>query len=89
MGRGAINPGIIFTDRDNGVQKYWLVDWQKQQIEIYRRDHAVLTLIATLFVSDELTCPLLPSFSCTVVQIFTFNRDSSPTITVLRLVVRR
>ena len=54
-----------------GVQEYWLVDWQKQQIEIYRRDRAFLTLIATLFVNDELTGPLLPSFSCTVAQIFT------------------
>jgi Uma2 family endonuclease len=54
-----------------GVQEYWLVDWQKQQIEIYRRDRAFLTLIATLFVNDELTCALLPSFSCTIAQVFT------------------
>ena len=54
-----------------GVQEYWLVDWQKQQIEIYRRDRAALTLIATLFVNDELTCALLPGFSCTIAQVFT------------------
>ena len=32
-----------------GVQEYWIVDWRLQQIEVYRRDNAVLRLIATLF----------------------------------------
>ena len=52
-----------------GVQEYWLVDWRKQQVEVYRREKATLRLIATLFSQDELTCPLLPSFSCSVAQI--------------------
>ncbi len=37
-----------------GVQEYWIVDWQKQQIEVYRREKAALTLSATLFANDEL-----------------------------------
>ena len=52
-----------------GVQEYWLVDWRKQQVEVYRREKATLRLIATLFSQDELTCPLLPGFSCSVAQI--------------------
>lgn len=53
-----------------GVQEYWIVDWQKQQIEVYRREKAILKLIATLFTRDELTCPLLPGCCCDVRQIF-------------------
>ena len=52
-----------------GVQEYWLVDWRKQQVEVYRREKATLRLIATLFSQDELTSPLLPGFSCSVAQI--------------------
>lgn len=53
-----------------GVQEYWIADWQKQQIEVYRRERATLELIATLFANDELTSPLLPGFSCSVARIF-------------------
>jgi Uma2 family endonuclease len=53
-----------------GVQEYWIIDWQTQQIEVYRRQQASLRLIATLFINDELTCPLLPDFVCTVAQLF-------------------
>ena len=53
-----------------GVQEYWIVDWRLQQIEVYRRDNAILRLISTLFTNDELVSPLLPGFSCPVAQIF-------------------
>lgn len=53
-----------------GVQEYWIVDWRLQQIEVYRRDNAVLRLIATLFSNDELNETLLPGFSCPVGRIF-------------------
>ncbi len=53
-----------------GVREYWIVDWQKQQIEVYRREQAVLRLVATLFINDELTSPLLPAFNCPVARIF-------------------
>jgi Uma2 family endonuclease len=42
------------------VQEYWVVNWQLQQIEVYRREQASLRLIATLLSNDELTSPLLP-----------------------------
>lgn len=54
-----------------GVQEYWIADWQKQEIQIYRREQTALNLVATLFANDELTSPLLPNFSCLVAKIFT------------------
>jgi Uma2 family endonuclease len=53
-----------------GVQEYWIVDWQKQQIEVYRREKAVLRLILTLFTTDELNSPQLPGFIFPVAQLF-------------------
>ena len=53
-----------------GVQEYWIVDWQKQQIEIFRRDSQGLPLIATLFGNDRLSSPLLPDFEQPVAEVF-------------------
>lgn len=53
-----------------GVQEYWIVNWQTQQIEAYRREQAALKLVATLFVNDQLTTPLLPGFVCAAGQLF-------------------
>jgi len=54
-----------------GVREYWIVDWRIQQLEAYRRDQAMLHLVATLFAEDVLTSPLLPGFSCPVARLFT------------------
>jgi Uma2 family endonuclease len=53
-----------------GVREYWIVDWHRQQIEIYRRDDRGLSLVATLLAEDILTSPLLPDFSQLVSEIF-------------------
>jgi Uma2 family endonuclease len=53
-----------------GVQEYWVVDWHKQQIEIFRRDGNSLPLVATLLSSDVLTSPLLPNFAQSVAEVF-------------------
>ncbi len=53
-----------------GVQEYWIVDWQLQQVEVYRRQEGKLGLVATLLVADTITSPLLPDFSCPVGQFF-------------------
>lgn len=53
-----------------GVHEYWIVNWEKQQIEVYEREQAVLKLVATLFVNAQLTCSLLPNFTCPVARIF-------------------
>ena len=38
----------LYTER--GVQEYWILDWRVQQVEVYRRQNAILKLVATLFV---------------------------------------
>ena len=53
-----------------GVQEYWIVNWQLQTIEIYRRTDAQLQLVATLFMGDTLTSPLLPGFKAEIDRIF-------------------
>lgn len=54
-----------------GVQEYWIVDRQLQQVEVYRREKAILGLVATLYVSDQLTSPLLSGFTCPLARLFT------------------
>jgi Uma2 family endonuclease len=53
-----------------GVQEYWIVNWQLQTLEIYRRTDAQLQLVATLLAGDLLTSPLLPGFSGEIDRIF-------------------
>jgi Uma2 family endonuclease len=52
------------------VQEYWIIDWRKPQLEIYRRAQATLKLVATLLPNDELSSPLLPGFTHPVSQLF-------------------
>jgi Uma2 family endonuclease len=76
----VLSPGSTNERRDRetklklysrrGVLEYWVVDWQKRCLEIYRREHAVLTLTATLYEADLLESPLLPGFCCPVSQLF-------------------
>ena len=54
-----------------GVREYWIVDWQQQTVEIYRRSQARLELVFTLFAEDELTSPLFAEFTLKVAEIFT------------------
>jgi Uma2 family endonuclease len=58
----------LYTIR--GVQEYWVVDWKRQQIEIFRRDSNGLLLIATLFCEDVLSSPMLPDFEQSVTEVF-------------------
>ena len=77
----VLSPGAINEHRDReiklklysrrGVQEYWVIRWQDQQLEIYRRKGAALTLESTLYNSDLLQSPLLPGFTCQVGQLFT------------------
>jgi Uma2 family endonuclease len=53
-----------------GVREYWIIDWRKQQIEVFRRDSNGLPLVATLFSSDVLGSPLLPNFELSVAEVF-------------------
>ncbi len=53
-----------------GVQDYWIVDREQQSVEIFRRHSAQLEKVSTLFVSDQITSPLLPDFECLVSVFF-------------------
>ena len=53
-----------------GVREYWIVDWQKQEVEVYRRSQNQLALVHTLLAEDQLTSPLFPSFALNVADIF-------------------
>lgn len=53
-----------------GVEEYWLVDWEQQKVEIYRRKNEALAQVSTLLRDDTLTSPLLPGFTCKVSKLF-------------------
>jgi len=53
-----------------GVQEYWIVNKDLPQVQIYRRENALLTLALTLQADDTLTSPLLPGFSCPLSRLF-------------------
>ena len=53
-----------------GVLEYWIVNPKEQSVEVYRRENAVLTLVATLYPQDQLNSPVLPGFSCLVNKFF-------------------
>ena len=52
-----------------GVSEYWILSWQKREINVYRRADGQLRLQATLSESDKLESQLLPGFSCTVASL--------------------
>jgi Uma2 family endonuclease len=76
----VISPGLANEKRDReakfklysrrGVLEYWIADRQLRQIEIYRREDAMLRLVATLHDTDVLQSPLLPGFACVVEELF-------------------
>ena len=53
-----------------GAKEYWIVDFQRQVVAVYRREKAVLKLVVTLYGEDELTSPLLPDFKCLIGEFF-------------------
>jgi Uma2 family endonuclease len=53
-----------------GVQEYWIVDWQRRQVEVYRREQAALRLAHTLLPGDTIDSPLLPGFQCQIERFF-------------------
>jgi len=54
----------------HNVKEYWVVNWHTRSLEVYRREHAVLTLDKTLDEGDVLESSLLPGFRCPVSQLF-------------------
>ncbi len=58
----------LYSRRD--VVAYWLLNWRKKEVEIYRRKRGKLTLIVTLTAKQTVTTPLLKGFSCKVADLF-------------------
>lgn len=53
-----------------GVEEYWIVNRERQQVEVYRRENAVLKRTATYNAQDTITSPILPGFQCLVEHFF-------------------
>ncbi|UBF27294.1 Uma2 family endonuclease [Kovacikia minuta CCNUW1] len=76
----VLSPGVQNERRDReaklklyasrGVQEYWILNWQLQQVEVYRRQQAILKLVVTLLATDNLSSPLLPDFVYPVARLF-------------------
>ena len=76
----VLSPGIYNERRDRdaklklysrrGVEEYWIVDWRKRRVEVFRRHDAQLFLAATLSDSDSLTTSLLPGLACPLSDLF-------------------
>lgn len=76
----VLSPGATNERRDReaklklyshrGVQEYWIVDWLRRQVEVYRRQEAALQHVAALYEADTLQTPLLPGFACRVSSLF-------------------
>ena len=52
------------------VHDYWIVDWQSQRVDIFRREQDCLSLLETLASEDTIETPLLPGFSCPVSRLW-------------------
>ena len=53
-----------------GVEEYWIVDWQQRTIDVYRRDGDALDLVQALSGDAVLASPLLPGFSVPIARIW-------------------
>lgn len=54
----------------HGVAEYWMVDPDKQALEVYRLKSGSLEFVAALKNEDEVQSPFLPGFSCATAAIF-------------------
>jgi Uma2 family endonuclease len=76
----VLSPGLrnIARDRETklklyarrGADEYWIADWPRHQVEVYRRAGDGLALAATLGPGDTLTSPLLPGFALPLDRLF-------------------
>jgi Uma2 family endonuclease len=76
----VLSPGLANQKRDRetklklysrrGVDEYWILDWQRHSVEIYRRKNVRLVLVTMLSESDTLTTPLLTGFSYRISELF-------------------
>jgi Uma2 family endonuclease len=75
-----LSPGKPNIERDRvakfqlygkfGVEEYWIIDMDKQAVEIYANAGQSLTLNKILSGDETVTSPLLPEFSCAASRFF-------------------
>lgn len=53
-----------------GVEEYWIVDWPRHAVEVFRRAGTLLAPAATLRLGETLTSPLLPGFALPLERLF-------------------
>jgi Uma2 family endonuclease len=53
-----------------GVREYWVVDWRRRQVEVFRRQDRQLTLVETLLGGDLVTSPMLPGFAYALPELW-------------------
>jgi Uma2 family endonuclease len=61
-----------------GVVEYWIVDWIRRVVEVYRRAGSDLVLAATLTGDAVLTSPLLPGFTYPIGRLWRSDRRQRP-----------
>ena len=76
----VMSPGAANRRRDRelklalydrrGVDEYWIAEWERRQVEVYRRLNGRLQLVATLGEGESLGSPLLPGFACPIGSLF-------------------
>ncbi|MFN8524428.1 MAG: Uma2 family endonuclease [Chloroflexota bacterium] len=70
----VLSPGAANERRDRelkldlysrrGVREYWIVDWQRREVSLHRREGSRLSRTDTLMGEATITSPMLPGFSC-------------------------
>jgi Uma2 family endonuclease len=53
-----------------GVDEYWIVDWERQLVDVFRRVGSTLTHIVTLTDDAILESPLLPGFQVALPRLW-------------------
>jgi Uma2 family endonuclease len=76
----VLSPGSTNERRDReaklklygqrGVREYWIVSWQRREVEVYRRSELTLQRVGVLHESDALSSLHLSGFSCAVADLF-------------------
>ena len=66
--RDRVSKLALYSRRD--VREYWIVDWRRHTVDVFRRVEDELTLVATLQDGDRLTSPLLPGFEMPVADLW-------------------
>ena len=53
-----------------GVDEYWIIDWRRHAVDIFRRVDHELARVAALGDGETITSPLLPGFELAVVTLW-------------------